>query len=221
MSAAKLQPGLGESLNICWLCGKFESLFGRNLVTWSIWRIWGRSIRCGNTQKSPISLKLNSPFCVCCFLAGIQAIHVLDEHDWCLLPKSGLLLHSLLCEYSFCRVCFLLIPTLFTSNNFFPTRLLLFSQAYADSDVDLFTWGTPITTIALFTILVHLGIETKTWVRKEADVKNSFVCVQVQVWIFSRCRPPAHEKVFELNVRDVRILLQWSCAQTAVGLIKV
>ncbi|XP_072293815.1 phospholipid-transporting ATPase VA [Eucyclogobius newberryi] len=35
--------------------------------------------------------------------------------------------------------------------------------AYADSDVDLFTWGTPITTIALFTILLHLGIETKTW----------------------------------------------------------
>ncbi|XP_014837248.1 PREDICTED: probable phospholipid-transporting ATPase VA [Poecilia mexicana] len=35
--------------------------------------------------------------------------------------------------------------------------------AYADSDVDLFTWGTPITTIALFTILMHLGIETKTW----------------------------------------------------------
>lgn len=39
-------------------------------------------------------------------------------------------------------------------------------QAYADSDVDLFTWGTPITTLALFTILVHLGIETKTWVKK-------------------------------------------------------
>lgn len=38
-------------------------------------------------------------------------------------------------------------------------------QAYADSDVDLFTWGTPITTLALFTILLHLGIETKTWVK--------------------------------------------------------
>ncbi|KAL1023400.1 hypothetical protein UPYG_G00040340 [Umbra pygmaea] len=35
--------------------------------------------------------------------------------------------------------------------------------AYADSDVDLFTWGTPITTLALLTILTHLGIETKTW----------------------------------------------------------
>uniref|UniRef100_A0A8C2WPQ1 Phospholipid-transporting ATPase n=1 Tax=Cyclopterus lumpus TaxID=8103 RepID=A0A8C2WPQ1_CYCLU len=35
--------------------------------------------------------------------------------------------------------------------------------AYADSDVDVFTWGTPITTLALLTILVHLGIETRTW----------------------------------------------------------
>ncbi|XP_076980097.1 phospholipid-transporting ATPase VA [Tamandua tetradactyla] len=35
--------------------------------------------------------------------------------------------------------------------------------AYYDSDTDLFTWGTPITAIALFTFLLHLGIETKTW----------------------------------------------------------
>ncbi|XP_032115853.1 probable phospholipid-transporting ATPase VA isoform X1 [Sapajus apella] len=35
--------------------------------------------------------------------------------------------------------------------------------AYYDSDVDLFTWGTPITTIALLTFLLHLGIETRTW----------------------------------------------------------
>ncbi|XP_037054116.1 probable phospholipid-transporting ATPase VA isoform X2 [Peromyscus leucopus] len=35
--------------------------------------------------------------------------------------------------------------------------------AYYDSDVDLFTWGTPVTAIALFTFLLHLGIETKTW----------------------------------------------------------
>jgi len=32
-----------------------------------------------------------------------------------------------------------------------------------DSDTDVFTWGTPITAIALFTFLLHLGIETKTW----------------------------------------------------------
>ncbi|XP_004372732.1 phospholipid-transporting ATPase VA [Trichechus manatus latirostris] len=35
--------------------------------------------------------------------------------------------------------------------------------AYYDSDVDIFTWGTPITAIALLTFLLHLGVETKTW----------------------------------------------------------
>lgn len=35
--------------------------------------------------------------------------------------------------------------------------------AYYDSDTDVFTWGTLITAIALFTFLLHLGIETKTW----------------------------------------------------------
>ncbi|XP_068449058.1 phospholipid-transporting ATPase VA [Clinocottus analis] len=34
---------------------------------------------------------------------------------------------------------------------------------YADSDMDVFSWGTPITTLALLTILLHLAIETKTW----------------------------------------------------------
>ncbi|XP_043929912.1 phospholipid-transporting ATPase VA [Protopterus annectens] len=35
--------------------------------------------------------------------------------------------------------------------------------AYYDSDVDIFTWGTPVTALTLLTILMHLGIETKTW----------------------------------------------------------
>ncbi|NXQ70367.1 AT10A ATPase, partial [Quiscalus mexicanus] len=34
---------------------------------------------------------------------------------------------------------------------------------FYDSEVDIFSWGTPITTIALFTIILHLAIETKTW----------------------------------------------------------
>ncbi|XP_075901720.1 phospholipid-transporting ATPase VA isoform X2 [Nelusetta ayraudi] len=50
--------------------------------------------------------------------------------------------------------------------------------AYADSDVDLFTWGTPITTIALFTILVHLGIETKTW------TWMNWLCIAFSVSLF-------------------------------------
>ncbi|KAM6438904.1 phospholipid-transporting ATPase VA [Rhynochetos jubatus] len=36
-------------------------------------------------------------------------------------------------------------------------------ETYYDSEVDIFSWGTPITTIALFTIILHLAIETKTW----------------------------------------------------------
>ncbi|XP_030057241.1 phospholipid-transporting ATPase VA [Microcaecilia unicolor] len=34
---------------------------------------------------------------------------------------------------------------------------------YYDSDVELITWGTPIVTLTLFTIMIHLSIETKTW----------------------------------------------------------
>ncbi|XP_069826948.1 phospholipid-transporting ATPase VA [Dendropsophus ebraccatus] len=34
---------------------------------------------------------------------------------------------------------------------------------FYDTDIDLFTWGTPIVTCALLTIMLHLGIETKTW----------------------------------------------------------
>ena len=56
------------------------------------------------------------------------------------------------------------LPILDHTLKMFPF-FVFFLQAYADSDVDLFTWGTPITTLALFTILLHLGIETKTWVR--------------------------------------------------------
>ncbi|KAM9320687.1 phospholipid-transporting ATPase VA [Gastrophryne carolinensis] len=35
--------------------------------------------------------------------------------------------------------------------------------SFYNSDIDLFSWGTPIVTCALFTIMLHLGIETKTW----------------------------------------------------------
>eukprot|EP00079_Xenopus_tropicalis_P008511 XP_002931688.1 PREDICTED: probable phospholipid-transporting ATPase VA isoform X1 [Xenopus tropicalis] len=35
--------------------------------------------------------------------------------------------------------------------------------SFFDSDIDLFTWGTPIVTCALLTIMMHLGMETKTW----------------------------------------------------------
>ncbi|XP_069553168.1 phospholipid-transporting ATPase VB [Brachyistius frenatus] len=35
--------------------------------------------------------------------------------------------------------------------------------AYQDSDIDVFTFGTPLNTISLFTILLHLSIEIKVW----------------------------------------------------------
>lgn len=79
-----------------------------------------------------------------------------------LLCKCGCNCHQLISLAALVCCCFLLAHGFLC---FHPRLLLTASQAYADSDVDLFTWGTPITAIALFTILVHLGIETKTWVR--------------------------------------------------------
>ncbi|KAK2849262.1 hypothetical protein Q5P01_009096 [Channa striata] len=35
--------------------------------------------------------------------------------------------------------------------------------AYQDSDIDVFTFGTPLNTVSLFTILLHLSIEIKAW----------------------------------------------------------
>ncbi|KAF3693808.1 putative phospholipid-transporting ATPase VD [Channa argus] len=41
--------------------------------------------------------------------------------------------------------------------------------AYQDSDIDVFTFGTPLNTISLFTILLHLSIEIKAWVLVSCD----------------------------------------------------
>lgn len=37
-------------------------------------------------------------------------------------------------------------------------------QVYQDTDIDVFTFGTPLNTVSLFTILLHLSIEIKAWV---------------------------------------------------------
>lgn len=47
-----------------------------------------------------------------------------------------------------------------TTCNFLP-------QVYQDSDIDIFTFGTPLNTVSLFTILLHLSIEIKAWVSTE------------------------------------------------------
>ncbi|XP_053311144.1 phospholipid-transporting ATPase VA [Spea bombifrons] len=59
-------------------------------------------------------------------------------------------------------------PHMFWSNMidaFYQSLMCFFIPYFTfyDSDTDLFTWGTPIVTCALFTIMLHLGIETKTW----------------------------------------------------------
>ncbi|XP_054648594.1 phospholipid-transporting ATPase VB isoform X2 [Dunckerocampus dactyliophorus] len=41
--------------------------------------------------------------------------------------------------------------------------------AYQDSDIDVFTFGTPLNTVSLFTILLHLSIEIKAWVCVSRD----------------------------------------------------
>lgn len=76
--------------------------------------------------------------------------------SWLLISVIAVL-WRLACGFDALCSSFLLFTSFFSS---------VLYQAYADSDVDLFTWGTPITTLALFTILVHLGIETRTWVKK-------------------------------------------------------
>lgn len=41
---------------------------------------------------------------------------------------------------------------------------MFFLQTYQDSDIDIFSFGTPLNTVSLFTILLHLSIEIKAWV---------------------------------------------------------
>lgn len=69
-------------------------------------------------------------------------------------------------------------------------------QAYYDSNTDVFTWGTPITAIALLTFLLHLGIETKTWVRAGGGACPVRMrpgplpaCSRARAWV-PKSRPP-------------------------------
>ncbi|XP_028902498.1 phospholipid-transporting ATPase VA isoform X2 [Ornithorhynchus anatinus] len=69
--------------------------------------------------------------------------------------------------------------------------------AYADSTVDVFSWGTPVTTIALFTVISHLGIETKTWtwlhvVSCGCSILLFFLVALVYNAFCSTCFPPSN-----------------------------
>uniref|UniRef100_A0A8C4RC72 Phospholipid-transporting ATPase n=1 Tax=Eptatretus burgeri TaxID=7764 RepID=A0A8C4RC72_EPTBU len=69
--------------------------------------------------------------------------------------------------------------------------------AYADSDVDLFTLGTPLTTLTMITILGHLAIETTTWTSVHfAAMVGSLLVYMTFLGIYSSlcltCSPPSN-----------------------------
>uniref|UniRef100_UPI00358E95FE phospholipid-transporting ATPase VD-like isoform X2 n=1 Tax=Myxine glutinosa TaxID=7769 RepID=UPI00358E95FE len=69
--------------------------------------------------------------------------------------------------------------------------------AYADSDVDIFTLGTPLTTLTLITILGHLAIETTTWTWVHcATMVGSLLVYAIFLGIYSSlcltCSPPSN-----------------------------
>ncbi|XP_065815006.1 phospholipid-transporting ATPase VB [Labrus bergylta] len=69
--------------------------------------------------------------------------------------------------------------------------------AYKDSDIDVFTFGTPLNTISLFTILLHLSIEIKAWtwvhwVVMLGSVAMYFIVTLAYSGICITCNPPSN-----------------------------
>uniref|UniRef100_A0A8C3AQU1 Phospholipid-transporting ATPase n=1 Tax=Cyclopterus lumpus TaxID=8103 RepID=A0A8C3AQU1_CYCLU len=69
--------------------------------------------------------------------------------------------------------------------------------AYQDSDIDVFTFGTPLNTISLFTIILHLSIEIKAWtvvhwVIMLGSVALYFIVTLVYSAICVSCNPPSN-----------------------------
>ncbi|XP_054890607.1 phospholipid-transporting ATPase VB [Poeciliopsis prolifica] len=69
--------------------------------------------------------------------------------------------------------------------------------AYQDSDVDLFTFGMPLNTAALFTILLHLAIEIKSWtlvhwVIMVGSVALYFIVTLAYTATCVTCNPPSN-----------------------------
>ncbi|XP_054454163.1 LOW QUALITY PROTEIN: phospholipid-transporting ATPase VB [Anoplopoma fimbria] len=69
--------------------------------------------------------------------------------------------------------------------------------AYQDSDIDIFTFGTPLNTISLFTILLHLSIEIKAWtvvhwVIMLGSVALYFIVTLAYSAICVTCNPPSN-----------------------------
>ncbi|MED6270353.1 hypothetical protein CHARACLAT_009327, partial [Characodon lateralis] len=69
--------------------------------------------------------------------------------------------------------------------------------AYQDSDVDIFTFGTPLNTVALFTILLHLAIEIKSWtvvhwIIMLGSVALYFIVTLAYSAVCVTCNPPSN-----------------------------
>ncbi|XP_028444605.1 probable phospholipid-transporting ATPase VB [Perca flavescens] len=69
--------------------------------------------------------------------------------------------------------------------------------AYRDSDIDVFTFGTPLNTISFFTILLHLSIEIKAWtvvhwVVMLGSVALYFIVTLAYSAICVTCNPPSN-----------------------------
>ncbi|KAG7518105.1 putative phospholipid-transporting ATPase VB [Solea senegalensis] len=69
--------------------------------------------------------------------------------------------------------------------------------AYQDSDIDVFTFGTPLNTISLFTILLHLSIEIKSWTVVHwaimlGSVALYFIVTLAYSAICITCNPPSN-----------------------------
>uniref|UniRef100_A0A665W412 Phospholipid-transporting ATPase n=1 Tax=Echeneis naucrates TaxID=173247 RepID=A0A665W412_ECHNA len=68
---------------------------------------------------------------------------------------------------------------------------------FQDSDIDVFTFGTPLNTISLFTILLHLSIEIKSWmvvhwVIMLGSVALYFIVTLAYSAICITCNPPSN-----------------------------
>uniref|UniRef100_A0A3Q2P9C5 Phospholipid-transporting ATPase n=1 Tax=Fundulus heteroclitus TaxID=8078 RepID=A0A3Q2P9C5_FUNHE len=80
--------------------------------------------------------------------------------------------------------------------------------AYRDSDVDIFTFGTPLNTVALFTILLHLAIEIKSWTLVHwiimlGSVALYFVVTLAYSAVCVTCNPPSNPYwIFQSQMAD-------------------
>ncbi|XP_017279529.1 probable phospholipid-transporting ATPase VB [Kryptolebias marmoratus] len=80
--------------------------------------------------------------------------------------------------------------------------------AYKDSDVDIFTFGTPMNTVSLFTILLHLSIEIKSWTVVHWIIMLGSVGLYFGVTLFYSaicvtCNPPSNPYwIFESQMGD-------------------